>query len=217
MLLGHPLIVQPTFYSCTRDWLLFLLILKVLVHAVSVNMSVADWTFFFHQIYTSSHDRGNETRDAHESFFGTAVLILMARLASCERTGLFVTQQLCSAKADGNFWDNNWSHMPELRGRHLTWLQKMAPIFLLRNLTVPFQCFMLFEGLCGMFLTCGSVSSTCPAVVISSSLLECDCLYVYYFSSNQRCLKPPSVRDILPLTVYDRHIQLSSLFLCLLV
>lgn len=70
------------------------------MHAVSVNMSVADWTFFFHQINTSSHDRGNETRDAH---FGTAVLILMARLASCERTGLFVTQQLCSAKANGNF------------------------------------------------------------------------------------------------------------------
>lgn len=112
------------------------------MHTLSGSMSVTDWTFFFHQNNTGSHDRGNETWDAHESFFGTDVLISKARLPSCEPTGLIVTEQLCSAKADVSFWDTNWSHVPELQGRHLTWLQKMAPVFLPHNCHFSVSCFL---------------------------------------------------------------------------
>ena len=40
----------------------------------------------------------------------------MACLASCKRIGLFVAEQFCSAKADVNFCDSNWSQIQELCG-----------------------------------------------------------------------------------------------------
>lgn len=105
------MIVQPTFYPCTREKLLFMLFLKVLLHTskgvqLNVNMSVPAWTSFFYTISqnNTSSQITEMKREVLRSFSLQHLLkILMACLASCERIGLFVAEQLCSAKADVNF------------------------------------------------------------------------------------------------------------------
>lgn len=47
--------------------------------------------------------------------------------------------------------------------------RNLFPYFTRRHGAI-FQHFILFEGLCGMFLTCGSISPTCVALFISSYL-----------------------------------------------
>lgn len=176
MPLGHPMIVQPTFHPCTREYLLSLLFLKVLLYTskcaqLSANMSVADWTFYlYNQNNTISHDHGNETWGVYESWFKRPVENLNGMFGFVSKVWSF-GHWFASAQADVNFWENNWSHILEMCGPPSDMIAENHPHISSTQLAgAIFQCFMLFEGSCGMVLSCGSVSSTCPALVISSYL-----------------------------------------------
>lgn len=138
--------------------------------------------------------------------------IWMAHLALCERIGLLVIEQLCSAKADVNFWENNWSHVAELCGPSSDFYTTCWCHFLV------FHAFwrLLWNGSHLWYCLINLPGTR----YFQLSLLECDCWDVYNYGSSHRCLKTSSVRDALfclKQSLYDHYIHLSSLFLCLLV
>lgn len=145
--------------------------------------------------------------------------ILMACLASCERIGLFVAEQLCSAKADVNFWDSNWSHMLELCGPSSDMIAENCPHFFYTTWRCHFSVFYAFWRLVWNVFTCGSVSPTCPTLIISShlylSLIINMCILM---AATIDAWKPP-VSEMLYSAFYSRFmiILLSSLLLYLLV